>query len=172
MTAFVGLLRAINVGGTGKLLMTELVALCEELGFTSVKTYIQSGNVVFESTLREAKAQAKLQTALTKKVGKDVGVTLRTAAELDAVLKHNPFKKAAPNRVIVLFVQEALPAKALADIEAPGGEELKVSGRELFVHYPNGQGTSKLKIPFAKQGTGRNLNTVVKLAAMAHALEA
>lgn len=171
MTAFVGLLRAINVGGTGKLAMKELVALCEQLGFESVKTYIQSGNVVFETKLSEPKAQAKLQKALTAKLGKAVGVTLRSADELAATVKGNPFKKAAGNRVIVLFMEHALPKKALAEVVAPDGEELVLSGREIYIHYPNGQGRSKLKLPFFKEGTGRNLNTVAKLADLAQALE-
>jgi uncharacterized protein (DUF1697 family) len=170
MAIFVGLLRAINVGGTGKLPMKELVALCDQLGFTSVKTYIQSGNVVFASKLSEQSAQLKLKAALTKKLGKDVGVTLRTAQELQATLKHNPFPKAPPNRVIVVFVNEKLPKNTLANVSSPGGEELKLADREVYVYYPAGLGVSKLKLPVAKIGTGRNLNTIAKLADMARAL--
>jgi uncharacterized protein (DUF1697 family) len=170
MSVFVGLLRAINVGGTGKLPMRELVALCQDAGFQRVKTYIQSGNVVFETRLSEAKAQSKLQRALTTKLGKQAGVTLRSADELDAALAHNPFRERPPNRVIIVFTNEALPASALDGVKAPGGEELALRGRELFVYYPSGQGVSKLKLNFAKDGTGRNLNTVTKLAALARAL--
>jgi uncharacterized protein (DUF1697 family) len=170
MPVFVALLRAINVGGTGKLAMSDLVKLCETAGFDNAKTYIQSGNVLFKSRLSEAKAQAKLTRVLTEKMGKPFGVVLRTAAELEAVIAHNPFKKAAPSRLLVVFLNEAPPSDALRGLATPGGEQAKLVGREIFVHYPNGMGVSKLKLPFAKQGTGRNLNTITKLAAMARDL--
>jgi uncharacterized protein (DUF1697 family) len=170
MAAFVALLRAVNVGGTGKLAMTDLVKLCEKAGFSGVKTYIQSGNVVFESSATEAKAKATLEKVLAAKLGKPVGVFVRAAAQLDRVLADNPFKQAPPNRVIVMFLDEAPPKDALAEVGAPGGEKLVLHGRELYIHYPDGQGVSKLKVPFASTGTGRNINTVTKLAAMARAL--
>jgi uncharacterized protein (DUF1697 family) len=171
MASFVALLRAINVGGTGILSMSDLRELCEAAGFRQVRTYIQSGNLVFTSPLAEAKVKAKLERALAAKLGKPVGVLLRSAAELDAVQKENPFPKAPPNRVIVLFLDQAPPKTALATLKIPGGEEVVLRGREIFVHYPVGQGPSKLKLPFAKEGTGRNLNTIAKLAGMAHELE-
>lgn len=169
MAAFVALLRAVNVGGTGKLAMADLVTLCEKAGFKRVKTYIQSGNVVFESSASEARIKAALEKALAIKVGKPVGVLVRSGAELDRVLAGNPFKKAPPNRVIVLFLDEAPEADVLEGVKAPGGEELVLRGRELYIHYPVGQGVSKLKVPLAKVGTGRNLNTVARLAEMARA---
>lgn len=171
MAGFVALLRAINVGGTGKLSMADLRRLCEKEGFQNVSTYIQSGNVVFTSPLAEAKVQAKLEKALAAKLGKPVAVLLRSRAELSKVLKQNPFKEAAPNRVLVLFL-DAAPAKgALDDVTGPDGEELDLRGRDLFIHYPAGQGKSKLKLSLFKTGTARNLNTVAKLEGMARALE-
>jgi uncharacterized protein (DUF1697 family) len=167
MAAFVALLRAVNVGGTGKLAMADLVKLCEKAGFTDVKTYIQSGNVVFATRASEARVKAVLEKALAATMGKPVGVLLRSGAELERVLRDNPFKKAPPNRVIVLFLDKAPAADALAGVHAPGGEELLLCGREVYIHYPEGQGVSKLKVPLAKIGTGRNLNTVAKLAEMA-----
>jgi uncharacterized protein (DUF1697 family) len=171
MTTFVALLRAINVGGTGKLAMSELCKLCEDAGFARPKTYIQSGNVVFESALTEAKVKAKLEKALAAKMGKPFGALVRTAAELDAVLARNPFKQAAPNQLLVLFLDEAPKRGALADLHIPGREQVKLAGREVFIHYPDGMGRSKLKLPFSKIGTGRNLNTVAKLAALASEAE-
>jgi uncharacterized protein (DUF1697 family) len=171
MAGFVALLRAINVGGTGILSMKDLLTLCEASGFRKVRTYIQSGNVVFTSTLPEAKVKAKLERALATKLGKPVGVLLRSAAELDTLLKKNPFQDAPPNRVLVLFLDQAPSKAALAGLVIPGPEVLKPHGRELFIHYPEGQGRSKLKLPFAKDGTARNLNTITKLAKMAHELE-
>jgi uncharacterized protein (DUF1697 family) len=171
MTVFVALLRAINVGGTGKLPMKELLKLCVEAGFDEPKTYIQSGNVLFRSKLAEGAAQAKLQRALHAHMGKAVGVTLRTADELAATLAHNPFKKQPPNRVLILFVNDPLRDSVLEDVVAPDGEEVALRGRELFVHYPTGLVRSKLKLPKAKEGTARNVNTVTKLLELARAHE-
>ena len=169
MPVFVALLRAVNVGGTGKLAMSDLRRLCEAAGFRSVRTYIQSGNVVLASVLSRAKVKSKLEQALSTKLGKPCGVLLRSGAELAAVLQRNPFKKAAPNRVLVLFLDEAPARDALADLTIPGGEEVRLDGREVFVHFPNGMGRSRLRIPLAKTGTWRNLNTVAKLVAMVYA---
>jgi uncharacterized protein (DUF1697 family) len=170
MPAFAALLRAINVSGSGKLAMSELTALCEAAGFTDVATYIQSGNVVFKTRLSEEKARTKLELALAAKLGKPTAVVLRTADELEALLSQNPFKNAPSNRVVVVFMNEAPPRAAVQALHGPDGEELSVAGKDVFIHYPNGQGRSKLKLPFAKEGTGRNMNTVTKLAAMSRAL--
>jgi uncharacterized protein (DUF1697 family) len=167
MEIFVALLRAINVGGTGKLAMKDLKVLCEDAGFARVATYIQSGNVVFASRLAETQVKARLQKVLAAKVGKAVGVFLRSGAELDAVLKRNPFPKAPPNKVAVLFLDEAPPRNALAGLVIPGREEVKLAGREVFIHFPDGMGKSRLKVPFAATATARNLNTVARLAQMA-----
>jgi uncharacterized protein (DUF1697 family) len=171
MSGYVALLRAINVGGTGKLSMTELRELCESAGFDCVRTYIQSGNVLFKSVLPEAKVRAKLEKVLTARMGKPYGVLIRTAAELRAVVKRNPFKAAEPHQVLVLFLDEPPAKDALARLPIPGREKVELVGREVFVHYPEGMGRSKLRIPLAKTGTGRNMNSVSKLATMAAELE-
>ena len=98
MTTYAALLRAVNVGGTGKLPMSELRAMCESVGFSNVRTYIASGNVVFESKLSEKSVKAKLERALETYAGRPVGVLVRTGAELAVVLAKNPFSSAAPNR--------------------------------------------------------------------------
>ncbi|HEX2732700.1 MAG TPA: DUF1697 domain-containing protein [Polyangiaceae bacterium] len=166
VTGYAALLRAVNVGGTGRLAMADLRALCEELGFGSVATYIQSGNVVFSSKLAEAAVVRALQAPLAKLVGKPVGVVVRTGKELEAVLKANPFSKADPKRVLVLFLAKA-PSKSVLDgVLTPGGEELALVKREVFIHYPQGMGVSKLKLALQKEGTARNLNTIAKLAEM------
>lgn len=171
MNTFVALLRAINVGGTAILPMVELRKLCTSCGFENVATYIQSGNVVFQSELPADKVQQKLAAALLKKIGKAVEVHLRSPSDLASLLKKNPFPRAQPNRLNVWFMQQPLPRGELAKIAIPGNEELKAVGREVFVHYADGMGRSKLKLPFSKTGTARNLNTVSKLAAMGLALE-
>ena len=163
------LLRAINVGGTGKLAMADLRQLCEDCGFKNVATYIQSGNVVFRSKLSEAGAKQTLERALAKKMGKPFGVLVRTGSDLVRVVGDNPFPSAAPNQLMIVFLDEPPPPDSLKATVIPGREELMLRGRELFIHFPDGMGKSKLKVPFQRIGTMRNLNTATKLAAMAQA---
>lgn len=167
MQTFIALLRAVNVGGTGKLPMAELKAFCEELGFAKVRTYIASGNVVFESENSETAIKAALEQRLERYAGKPVGVLVRTAAEMAAVAKANPFPQAAPNRVVAIFLDAAPTADALKNLKHQGDEQLALGTREIYVYYGEGMADSKLVIPAAKAGTARNLNTVARLAAMA-----
>ena len=167
MTSMVALLRAVNVGGTGKLPMSELKAICEELGFGAVRTYIASGNVVFESRKSEAAVKTALEKRLAAYAGKPVGVLVRTAAEMAQVLADNPFPKAAPNRTMAVFLDRAPPADTLAGIRGRKDEEIQLGRREIYIHYSEGMGQSKLVIAAAKAGTARNMNTVAVLAKMA-----
>ena len=169
MSVYVALLRAVNVGGTGMLPMKELRELCEAAGFAGVATFIQSGNVVFSSRRGPAAVQRLLEEALAAKLGKPVGVHLRTPDELASILERNPFPGAPGNQVLVLFLDAAPAEGALDGLVIPGREQVRLSGREVFVHFPDGMGRSKLKIPFAKTATGRNLNTVGKLLEMGRA---
>jgi uncharacterized protein (DUF1697 family) len=172
VTAYVALLRAVNVGGTGKLPMTELKAMCEEIGFAQVKTYIASGNVVFVSRLSEARVRATLNERLETYAGKPVGVFVRTAAEVAAVRDANPFAGEPGNRVVAIFLDGTPGPDVLDGLKHLDTEVLKPGNREIYVHYPDGQGRSKLVIPAAGAGTARNMNTVAKLADMAAALTA
>lgn len=171
MAVYIALLRAVNVGGTSSLPMAELKAICEGLGFEDVKTYIQSGNVLFRSDEAEKVVEEKLDDALGKTLGKRPGVMVRSRKELDDIIAHAPFPEAKPNFLLVYFLPEAAPKDALDKMVAPDGEEAKLAGREIYVHYPNGSGRSKLKLPALKAGTSRNLNTVRKLADLAAELE-
>ena len=164
MTTYVALLRAVNVGGTGKLPMSELRAMCVSAGFSNVRTYIASGNVVFESKLSELSVKAKLERCLETYAGKPVGVLIRTGAELAAVLANNPFSSAAPNQTVAIFLDAPPPADVLDTVSGQQTEEIAVGTREIYVHYKNGIARSKLKIPAAGTGTARNMNTVAKLA--------
>lgn len=166
-TSYIALLRAVNVGGTGKLPMTELAAMCEGCGFSQVKTYIASGNVVFRSEKPEAEVKRVLEAALAQYAGKAVGAMVRTAAEMAAVLAANPFPEKEPNRTVAIFLDAAPPADALAGVRDRNGEEIALGVREIYVYYGAGMADSKLKIPGAKSGTARNMNTVAKLAEMA-----
>ena len=169
MTSYIGLLRAVNVGGTGKLAMTDLKSLCQTAGFDCVRTYIASGNVIFESKLGEKAVKKILEERLLELAGKPVGVMVRTAAEMAEVLKRNPFPESPGNRTMAIFLDAPPPTKALDEISGRVNEEVRLGRREIYVLYDEGMARSKLKIPAAKTGTARNMNTVSKLADMAKA---
>lgn len=167
MAITIALLRGINVGGSGLLAMKDLVALCSKCGFANARTYIQSGNVVFESALKEEAVRQALEKALAAKMGKPVDVTVRTAAEMRAVLEANPFAEKEPNKTVVVFLTGKAPAEALRGVTGPAGEQVRAGKREVYVYYPEGQGRSKLKLSLNEAGTARNMNTVAKLVALA-----
>ncbi|MGH8782487.1 DUF1697 domain-containing protein [Paraburkholderia sp.] len=164
MTTYIALLRAVNVGGTGKLPMAELRSICESIDCTDVRTYIASGNVVFASRLSKAGVKKKLEAALEAWAGKPVGVAIRTGPEMAAVLAANPFASAAPNRTVAIFLDGPPPTDALAHMNGQRNEEVALGTHEIYVHYGDGMGNSKLKIPAAKAGTARNINTIATLA--------
>lgn len=163
MTTYIALLRAVNVGGTGKLPMSDLRELCEAVGFEDVRTYIASGNALFRSDRGAHEVKATLEAHLAEHAGRAVGVLVRTAEELAAVLDANPFPEAAPNRVMAIFLDEAPPSEAMDQVTGRDEEEIALGRREIYVRYGAGMGTSKLKIPAARTGTARNMNTVAKL---------
>ena len=167
MPSYVVLLRAVNVGGTGKLPMSELKAMCVELGFEHVRTYIASGNVVFSAREGEAAIKAALEKRLAVYAGKPVGVIVRTAKQMEMVLKSNPFPDVAPNRTVAIFLDDPPPKNAVDTVRGRVDEEVRVGKREIYVSYGSGMGHSKLKIPAAAKGTARNLNTIAKLVKLA-----
>ena len=167
MSSFVALLRAVNVGGTGKLPMSDLKEMCEELGFGAVRTYIASGNVVFTTRKSEAAIKIALERRLEAYADKPVGVLVRDAAEMAQVLADNPFPKAAPNRTMAVFLDRAPPPDTLTGVRGQRGELIRLGRREIFIHYGEGMAKSKLVIAAARTGTARNMNTVATLARMA-----
>lgn len=167
MTSFIALLRAVNVGGTGKLPMTHLKEMCEDAGFHSVRTYIASGNVVFESKLNETAVRKELESRLLEYAGKPVRVIVRTAAEMAQVLKGNPFPEAPGNRNLAIFLDAEPGQDVLASISGRVDEEVGLGRKEIYVLYGANMARSKLKIPAATNGTARNMNTVAKLVSMA-----
>lgn len=160
----------MNVGGTGKLPMTTLAQMCETFGFEKVKTYIASGNVVCRSDRSEDQVRSALDKQLHACDGKSVGVIVRTASEMSDVIARNPFSDAPGNRVMALFVDEALPASPLDGVTGIKNEEVHLGKRELFVLYPEGMANTRLRIPSDKYGTARNMNTVAKFAEMTGAV--
>lgn len=144
----VALLRAVNVGGR-KLPMAELRDLCGEAGLEQVATYIQSGNVIFSSKRKPAAVEKQLEQAIEQRFGLKVPVIVRTAADWAAYPKSNPFPAAArdaPNRLMLLVSKEVPKAGAETAIQAraAAGEQVKRTGNVLWIHFPEGSGTSKL----------------------------
>jgi uncharacterized protein (DUF1697 family) len=167
MTVYIALLRAVNVGGTGLLPMATLKTFCEEAGFSNVRTYIASGNVVFDSGLPEAKVQSLLEERLQVHAGRRVDVVVRTGQEMAAVLAGNPFADQPGNRTVAIFLDKKPEATTIETATGRADEVLALGKREVYAFYPSGMGQSKLKLPLAKNGTARNMNTVAKLVAMA-----
>lgn len=162
----VALLRAVNVGGTGKLPMAELRAMCEEAGFEQVRTYIASGNVVFLGDDDPDRARVVLEARLESYAGRPVDVLVRTGREMADLVAANPFPEEPGNRVVVLFLDRHPPKDLAAVASGVGNERFVGADREVFVHYPDGQGQSDLRFDLGVS-TARNMNTVAKLAAMA-----
>lgn len=167
MPAYVALLRAVNVGGFGKLPMTELRSMCEAEGFAQVRTYIASGNVVFAAAAAEGRVKAALEARLKEYAGRPVPVAIRTAKEIAAVRDGNPFPERPPNKTLAIFLDGRPPKDVLAGIKGRADEEISLGRREVYIYFPTGQGRSKLKIPALQGGTARNMNTVAALADLA-----
>jgi uncharacterized protein (DUF1697 family) len=167
VTSYVALLRAVNVGGTGKLPMKDLKAMCEEAGFESVRTYIASGNVVFATDDDSAKVKEILEKRLTDYAGKKMDVFVRSAREMRDLVDINPYPGEPGNKVAVLFLDRKPPSDLASIASGVQDEEFKPAASEIFIHYPEGLGRSKLGFGKDLVGTTRNMNTVAKLAEMA-----
>lgn len=167
MPAYVALLRAVNVMGSGKLPMSTLVGICEDSGFGQVRTYIASGNAVFKSRLGERRIKTLLEERLAAFTGRAIGVMVRSGDEMAAVLAANPFRRDASEKTVAIFLDHSPPADAIDTARGRKSERLALGEREIYVAYRDGIAGSKLVIPAAKAGTFRNMNTIAKLAAMA-----
>lgn len=177
MTVYAALLRAINVGGAGALKMADLTALCEDIGFGDVRTLLQSGNVVFTARGTDATIAGRLADALEERRGFRPAIAVRTGAEIAEAIARNPFgaeAKADPRYVVVGFAAGKPASGAAARVAAIQGdksERMVLVGRDLYGHYPDGQGRSKVTNAVLERALGvpvtvRNWNTVTKLAAM------
>ncbi len=166
MTAYVAMLRAMNVAGTGKLPMSELKRIGEECGFANVRTFIASGNLLFDSDMPEAEAQARIEAKLEVFFGKPVPVFVRSAAEMAATAAANPFDDDKPSRVMAHFIAAEPTAAMLTEARDVAGERMALGPRAIIVSYGEGIGKTRLKLPAVKHGTARNMNSVAKMAAM------
>lgn len=183
MNVVISMLRGVNVGGHNKLRMVELKALYESLGHGNVKSYVQSGNVIFSTHERDVEQLAAgIQSAIERRFGFRPDVIVRTAAELRDVVLKNPFatrQGIEPNKLLVTFLvrdpgQEARDKVLAIKIEP---DELCMEPREYYIYFPIGMGQSKLPAAaitraIKASGTGRNWNSVTKMLEIAESIEA
>ena len=166
-----GLLRAVNVGGR-KLPMADLRRVTEEAGFTEVATLLASGNLVFSGSGGEAAIRERLEAAIHDLTGFHAEVLLRSKQQLEVLLAANPFPDGQPARVLVCFLDAEAPAGLAEKLAAAAaGERILVAGTEIWIDFSDGIGVSKLwaRLPALVKPrivTGRNVNTVGKLAAL------
>jgi uncharacterized protein (DUF1697 family) len=173
---YVALLRGINLGPRNRIAMPELREALEDAGFEDVRTHLQSGNVVLESTAKPETVARKCEKVIKERFGLEIPVVVRTRAELAKVVKRNPLGKVAtdPKRYQVSFLSNKLPAKVLRDLEevAAESEQVVAIGREVYAWHPKTIARSKLWTKLAGKGLGvtataRNWATVEALLVLA-----
>ena len=172
MATYVALLRGINVGRHRRVSMADVKEAFARAGATDARTYLQSGNVVFESRLGAAKLGPKLERELERRLGHDISVAVRTRAEIKRVLERNPFADERDGKKLHVAFLDSAPPRSRAgrlDPERVAPDAFKVSGREVYLHYPSGYGRSKLTNDYLEtqlgvRSTMRNWTTVSALA--------
>lgn len=165
MTSYAALLRGVNLGGSNKVAMPTLRALAEKLGYGEVRTYINSGNLTFTSRKRPTTLVTELQAALATELGLRIDVAVRTRVQLTDVLAANPYPDGDPSRVTVAFLTAGVAEDSETRVAAlQKTEEVTFAADEVYVHYPDGIGTSKLAVQLSKalgvSCTVRNVRTV------------
>lgn len=172
---YVALLRGINVGGNTMLKMSELKACLEQAGFENVVTYINSGNVGFDSERSESDLVSDIESAIAAEFGKQVPVMVRTQADIARIMSTNPFdgEFESHKEMHVLFLKQEMPTDKMAELmeAATPPERFAVIGREIYCHLPLGVAESLLGKSFIEKKlklavTGRNWRTVEKLAVL------
>jgi len=174
----VALLRGVNVGGKGKLAMTDLRRAAEECGLEDVATYIQSGNVVFSTSSNSTGTVARrLRDAVSELTDVEPEVVVRTREQLRAVVEENPYLERGEDvaHLHVVFASgDAEASLASVDLAAYAPEEATAMGQQLYMFLPSGLGRSKLAADLTRRGgrsgTTRNWRTVTKLMDMADAI--
>jgi uncharacterized protein (DUF1697 family) len=180
MTAYVALLRGINVGRNKQVSMADLRDVVESVGHGDVRTHLRSGNIIFTSKSRNGQAIAtELERHLEDRLGLSSRVIVRSRAQLEAIVRNNPLPDATtmPAKLHVVFLEEKPPAAAVRafDPDRFKPDEVHFAGREIYAWYPNGFATSKLNDTAWKSlgvmATARNWNTVTKLLALVTELD-
>lgn len=173
---YIGLLRGINVGSSTRVPMDRLRTLCEEIGWQDVRSYIQSGNIVFRSTSGRQALEDQLERALPQAFGITPAVVVRNSTDWAAIAALNPFVEEArqsPNRVMLAISKRPPAPAALESLQArAGSERIARTGDAIWIYYADGAGRSKLTPAVLDRVVGspvttRNLNTVLKLASLA-----
>jgi uncharacterized protein (DUF1697 family) len=168
----VALIRGVNVGGRSKLSMADLRSALSDAGFRDVRTHIQSGNLLIAPSSDTKQLSNMLEQTIKDRFRLEVRVITRTRKELEDIIERNPYWEPGikPASLHAVFLESAAPAKKVADLDpdrsAP--DRFAVSGKEIYLHYPNGSGRSKLSLDYFERklgvsGTARNWNTVTKL---------
>ena len=178
METYISVLRGINVSGQKKILMTDVKAIYEKLGFKDVKTYIQSGNVVFKSEkkLPETEAAQKIEDAIQKKYDFHVPVIIRSLPEIKKVIESNPFlqqKDVDLKKLHVTFLSEIPSEESVKNLEnlSFSPDQFIINEKEIYLHIPESYGLTKLSNSFFEKklkvkATTRNWNTINKLLEM------
>jgi uncharacterized protein (DUF1697 family) len=175
MSKYISILRGINVGGNRKILMADLKNLFEKLECTNIQTYIQSGNVIFDSGQKRSNAdlEQKIQQSITENFGFDVPVIIRTAEELTESIANNPFwkeKDADIDRLHLTFLKELPSKEKLEKLKtlAFDPDKFEIIGKDAFIFCSAGYSDSKLTNQLFENKLGitattRNWKTVIKL---------
>ncbi|WP_026421848.1 DUF1697 domain-containing protein [Actinokineospora inagensis] len=176
MTAYIALLRGVNVGGRAKIAMADLRAVLTNLGYTDVRTLLQSGNAVFDATGDEAEVEQAVEAALAGELGLTTRCLIRTGAQVRAVIEANPLAGLNDDgsKMVAGFLSEMPGAEAAAafDPVALDPDNVRVGDRVVYQWCPDGISNAPTVGVFVERKwkvvlTGRNWNTVTKLAAMA-----
>lgn len=165
-TVHIALLRAVNLGPHNKVAMSDLRQLAADLGLSNPRTLLQSGNLVFDSSVTGAGLERLLEREAKTRLGLDTDFMVRTAKQWDAIVASNPLRAEAkrdPSHLVVVVCKAAVP-KTLK-VTGAKREVVRPNGKEVYVYYPDGIGRSRLKLDV--RGTARNWNTVLKLARLA-----
>ncbi len=176
MATYITLLRGINIGGHKKVDMADLRELLTHMGFEDPQSLLQSGNLVFRSKVRSTgKLEQLLEAEVKKRFSIETLFFVRTPQEWQYLVARNPFPEAAkrdPSHLAVMFFKSAPDPGAVKALQGiiTGPEVIRAEGRHGYVTYPDGFGRSRLTLPviesrLSTKGTGRNWNTVLKLAA-------
>jgi uncharacterized protein (DUF1697 family) len=171
MATYVSMLRGINVGGQRKIMMGDLKDLYQFLDFKDVKTYIQSGNVVFQYIeLSPLELASQIEKKIKEVYDFEVAVIIRTKDELQKIIENNPFKNEDVNKLYITFLSETPSTWPITGIEKKkhGSEKFVVSEKEIYLFIPGGYGRTKLSNDFFEKKlnlstTTRNWKTVNKL---------
>jgi uncharacterized protein (DUF1697 family) len=172
VATYVAFLRGINLGPSNKIAMPALRSMAEELGYTDVATYINSGNLIINSPKRTATVEREISDAIKNTFGRPIDVTVRTSAQLKKILAENPYLDGNPSQVTVAFLTKP-PAKEAEDKVAAVAAEYEpftFAGQEVYVNYTRGLGKSKLAEKFSAiigvSSTIRTIRTVEKVLAL------